>query len=195
MSNRTIQPYSRRDALKHLTLITAITFTSGASMAFLSGCKPNQSKKWKSKSMSTSQLELVMAACDRILPKTDSPGALDALVHRYIDETITYIYADGQKDRFLSGLDHINALSRSKYKKKFTELHTENQDDILRLLAKEWKELSSDNVHIFKELRDLTVSGFAASEIGATQFFIYDPVPGPYQGCIPYDQVTGTYAL
>ena len=110
-------------------------------------------------------------ACDRILPKTDTPGALDALVHRYIDETITFIYKPDAKENFLSGLDHIDQVSRLKYKKKFTEINKENQDDILRVLAEEWKSYQGDKTHIFKELRDLTIAGFASSEIGAKQFF------------------------
>jgi hypothetical protein len=107
---------------------------------------------------------------------------------------ITIFYSDQKRINFINQLENFNKLSREKYKKKFLELSPKLMDDILNIMVIEWKETSDDD-HIFKQLRDLTVTGFATSEIGAKEFFIYDPIPGPYIGCIPYEEVMGTYAL
>jgi len=40
--------------------------------------------------------------------------------------------------------------------------------------------------HFFELFKDLTISGYFTSEIGATQARQYQAVPGKYQGCIPY---------
>ena len=50
------------------------------------------------------------------------------------------------------------------------------------MMAEEWKKNEKDP-HIFKEMRDLTVSGYCTSEQGAKQLLKYDPIPGPYKGC------------
>ncbi len=197
MTNKTnnSNTLSRRDSLKSLSLLTGFFFTTGATSAYLSGCKADISTNWSPVSLSIDQLELIKQATERILPKTDTPGANDALVHRYIDNAITNIYKTEDKVKFITGIETFDNISREKYKKKFIELNQEKMDDVLKILAQEWKESKTGDNPIFKELRDLTVIGFATSEIGAKEFFFYDPIPGPYQGCINYSDIGKTYAL
>lgn len=187
---------NRRESIKTLSLITGYAFAIGASSAFVSGCTADESATWVPSALTSDQLALIEVATERILPKTDTPGANDALVHRYIDEALANVYKQEDKDRFISNLDQFDELAREKYKKKFVELKVDKMDDILTILAKEWKDgTNSEGTPIFKELRDLTLTGFATSEVGAKEFFIYDPIPGPYKGCIPLSEVGGTYAL
>ncbi|MFZ5999973.1 MAG: gluconate 2-dehydrogenase subunit 3 family protein, partial [Bacteroidota bacterium] len=42
--------------------------------------------------------------------------------------------------------------------------------------------------------KELTVSGFFTSEVGATQVLQYAPVPGAYHGCVPLAEVGKTWA-
>jgi hypothetical protein len=37
--------------------------------------------------------------------------------------------------------------------------------------------------------------GYFTSEVGATQVLRYDPVPGAYHGCIPFEEVGKTWAI
>lgn len=185
---------SRRDTLKSLTLITGYTLTTGALTAYLSGCKIDSSNAWSAQTLMDDQLKIIELATERILPKTNTPGANDALVHRYIDNALTNVFTIEDKDFFIENIAKFDNIAREKYKKKFIDLTTDKMDDVLKILAQEWKENKSEK-SIFKELRDLTISGFASSEIGAKEFFYYDPIPGPYQGCIDYSSIGKTYAL
>ncbi len=45
---------------------------------------------------------------------------------------------------------------------------------------------AEDPNHYFTMVKQLTLLGYFTSEIGATQAQRYIPVPGRYDGCVPY---------
>lgn len=47
----------------------------------------------------------------------------------------------------------------------------------------------------FRTMKELTVVGFYTSEIGATRELRHEPVPGRYEGCIPFSDVGRTWAV
>jgi hypothetical protein len=189
---------SRRDALKFITLSTGYALTVGATSAFLSGCKADTSTGWKPSFFTQEEIDIIESVSDRILPKTETVGAKDALVHRYIDTAVMNNYTEEEQEAFRSNLKKFDEVARDKYKKNFVKLDDAGKDDVLQILANEWKASKDDKdapLSAFKEMRDLTIAGFSSSEVGAKEFFVYNPVPGPYQGCIPFSDVNGTWAL
>jgi hypothetical protein len=189
----------RREALKTLSLITGYTFTAGATSAFLAGCKAEPGKAitaTASSALNADQLAIITEVCERILPKTETIGAKDAGVPAYIDNAISQVYKKEDAKKFIDALSKFDDVARDKFKNKFTAITDDKKDEVLNILAKEWKANKDKDGYysVFKEMRDLTITGFTTSEVGAKQFFVYDPVPGPYQGCIPYDK-KGAYAL
>lgn len=198
----------RREMLKRLSLITGYTFTVGATSAFLAGCKSDSSKSDSVTSASAAstiksifskdQMDVIAEVAERILPKNETPGAKDANVQEYIGQAVSGFWKKEDQDRFVKNLSSFDKLAADKYKKKFVELTDSNKDDILKILAEEWKkgkDVKDAPPHIFKEMRDLTVTGYCTSEAGAKQLLKYDPTPGPYQGCIDRASVGGVYAL
>jgi hypothetical protein len=215
----------RRDVLKSLSLITGYALTAGAASAFLAGCKSDTKEvaagttSTGTKSvLSSDQIKLVAEVAERIIPKTDTPGAKDAGVEQYIANAITGFYKPDDQKYLLEGLTQFDKIANNKYKKNFVELTNENKDDILRMMANDWKkedEIKKHKIealrkefgaateipnelkrnHIFKEIRDLTVTGYCTSEIGATKLLVYDPIPGPYKADIPRSSVKGVYAI
>ena len=157
----------RREMLKTLTLLTGYTLTAGAASAFLAGCKNDPAA---------------------------APGAVDAGVEQYIALAVNKFYKAEDQKKFLENFARFDKLATDKYKKTFAQLSDQNKDDILKILAEEWKKNEKDP-HIFKEIRDLTVTGYCTSEAGAKQLLKYDPIPGPYKGCIDRASVGGVWAF
>lgn len=187
----------RREMLKTLTLMTGYAITAGAASAFLSGCKSDASSMPIGSTTSVltdDQIKTIAAIVDRIIPKTDTPGAVDAGVDQYISLAVNKFYTAEDQKKFLENFARFDKLATDKYKKTFAQLNDQNKDDILKILAEEWKKNDKDP-HIFKEIRDLTVTGYCTSEAGATQLLKYDPIPGPYKGCIDRASVGGVWAL
>ena len=58
----------------------------------------------------------------------------------------------------------------------------------LARLDKETRDLNLDeNSHFFPMLKQLTLWGYFTSEPGATKALRYNPIPGKYIGCVPYE--------
>lgn len=188
---------NRRELLKNLTLITGYTLTAGATSAFLAGCKgepkADGAAAATARFLDDNEYALMAEVTERIIPKTDTPGAKDAGVADYIDMAVKNFYKAEDQKKFRDNLKTFDKLANEKYKKNFVQLSDENKDDILKMMAQEWKK-DDTKPHIFKEVRDLTVTGFCTSEVGATQFLVYDPIPGPYQADIDRKSVKGCYA-
>ncbi len=201
--------YDRREALKVISMLTGYAITAGAASSFLAGCKADPKATPGTSTIATNsgsidtpyksvfssdQMALITEVSERIIPKTDTPGAKDAGVSAYIDQTVSLFYKDQDKKRFIDKLASFNKIANDKYKKNFVQLTDENKDDVLKIMVSEWKQNDKEH-HIFKEMRDLTVTGYCTSDIGAKKLLVYDPVPGPYQGCIDRSTVKGVYSL
>ncbi len=189
----------RREALKATSLFLGYALTASSAAALMGGCKAETTRDWTPKTLSTSQSDLLAEICETILPKTDTPGAKDALCHRYIDELITNFYDANKQKYFLDSLAIFDEKSKAKYSKAFVALNTNEQEGILGILSKEAKEYKDDTgkkPHIFKIIREATVSGYFSSEVGANGgLCAFVPIPGPYQGCIDYATVGKAYVL
>ena len=71
------------------------------------------------------------------------------------------------------------------------ELDAKQRTDLLKELDiaqrdyQEKKEKEDPN-HYFRMMKELTLLGYFTSKVGATQALRYLPVPGRYDGCVPY---------
>lgn len=184
----------RREILKSTALLTGYALSAGTIAAVMNGCKADTAVGWTPTFFESNQMELLSAIADRIIPKTETPGAIDALVHRYIDEALKNNYTIEDQGKFKEGLLLFDTYANEKYNKSFVALEEQDKDAVLQRLADESKK-NPDEDHIFSELRTLTVSGFLTSEIGATEFLEFDPIPGQWSGCYDYSQVEKAWSL
>lgn len=174
---------NRRDALKHTTIILGYTLAASTSTALISGCHAEPRNEFIADSLSHDLLLIVKKFADRILPATDTPGAIDAGVHVFIDQTITHFFTAEEKSNFIAGLKEIDDMAMKKYQMQFVKLSNTKTDDMIYKLSKDPKS-------IFKIMKELTVAGFFSSEVGQMQVLNYNNNPGPYQGCTPYSAGT-----
>lgn len=187
----------RRDILKASAIFLGYSLVGGASVAILNGCKADKSDDWVPSFFTEEEIAVLAEAAERIIPKTDTPGAKDAFVHRYIDEAVKNNFKKEGQDKFKEGVAVFDNQSNELFKKNFVDISDVEKDQILQSLA----DASKGNIKnglpgdVFPTLKSLVVGGFFTSEVGATQALIYDPNPGPFQGCIPLSEVGGQYSL
>ncbi len=188
---------SRREALRKTSLLVGSGLAASTVAAIMSGCQAPLDPDWTPSFFSVEQSETLAHIAETILPKTDTPGALDAKVHRYIDELAANVYSKNRQDELMSGLAEFEAQCKSKFSKAFAKLGAEQRKEFLQQLHEESKameESAEGALSFFEDMRQLTIAGFCTSEIGATQVLKYDPIPGSYEPCIPYEDVGGVWA-
>jgi hypothetical protein len=139
------------------------------------------------------QRALVSAVSERIIPTTDTPGAIAAGVPAFIEMMLADSYAPGDRDDFLHGLGIVEGHARFRYKNPFAALSPDEQDQILTLAMQGSIPMLTEE--FFVHCRQLVVLGYYTSEIGCTQERVYLPVPGRYDGKYPYADVRRVFAL
>jgi len=146
---------------------------------------------WKPLFLDEHQNETLIALSDLIIPATDTPGAKDALVNRYIDLVMAVETHENQKS-FLGNLAYIDGESMRKYKNTFRYLSREDQDDLLHSIAyplagSTWtgQEAGADPGYTnFEQLKTHVGVAYYTSQIGMKELGRDDNFThGVYQGC------------
>jgi gluconate 2-dehydrogenase gamma chain len=155
---------SRRSFIQRLTF-----FGGGVVLLGAAACKrpeeeaPKQlapSPRGSSTHGTFSALELatVAAACERILPRDEDPGAKDANVPAYIDRMLQTPELKQMKSDFLQGLAALERRSQSMFKTGFVAATPEQQDELLTIFKDSGAR--TGEAHFFELLVVLTLEGF-----------------------------------
>ncbi len=186
----------RRKALSTTAIILGGTIV-GAD-AFLSGCKP---KVLKTRLFGENDILLLDEVGETILPATDSsPGAKEARIGEFMKTIVLDCYEDEDQKIFVKGIEKLETLSKTRYNLGFMDLSIAKRHDLLVELDKEvieYKKNRSDNepTHYFEMMKQLTIWGYFTSEVGSTKSLRHVAVPGRFEGCIPYQQGEGAWAI
>jgi PBP1b-binding outer membrane lipoprotein LpoB len=191
---------NRRDALARVALLMGGAVI-GADV-FLTGCGPSTSGKDTAKEeakapgsnfkpLDPKQIAYLDEVSDTILPPTKSPGAKAAKVGSFMAVMVRDCYAPADQKIFMEGFEKLEAASQKQNGKGFLDSTPAQRTALLTALDAEQKQYSKTKKveepnHYFRMLKELTLLGFFTSEVGATQALRYLPVPGKYDGNVPY---------
>ncbi|MGM0582671.1 MAG: gluconate 2-dehydrogenase subunit 3 family protein [Bacteroidota bacterium] len=180
---------NRREAIKKTGLALGFAATSPLLMHMIQSCDSKKPLGWKPQFFNEQQALLVAALTNQILPKTDTPGALDVGVDVFVDKMVGEVYSKNEQKQFLKGLEELERNSESKSGKLFTDLESQQQYDFLYGLESEIQHLSFDSTPqkkpFFLMLKELVLLGYFTSEEIMTKHLDYQPVPAQLVGCEP----------
>jgi len=188
----------RRDAIGRIAVIMGGTMIGAEFL--LAGCKPN-GPATITNLFDENHVAFMDEVADTILPDTaSSPGAKAAKVGAFMAVMVRDCYETPDQDIFLKGLGKIDDAANKKFSKKFMDLDATQKTALLTDLDKEQAAYSKtkkpkDPNHYFRMMKELTLLGYFTSEVGATKALRYVPVPGRYDGCIPYKKGDKAWAL
>lgn len=137
------------------------------------------------------QRALVTALSERVMPTTDTPGAIAAGVPEFIEKLLADWALPDDRTPILAGLDAIEARSQADYKVAAAEAAAEQQDKLLTLAMENQIPGGWD---FFDKFRQLVITGYFTSEIGITKERKYLPVPGRYDGAYLYSNVNRVFS-
>ena len=176
---------NRREALSRVAILTG-GMVLGAE-AFLSGCKTNT----KGVTFSKDDVAFLNEVAETIIPATSTPGAKEAKVGEFMTVMVNDCYEEKDQAIFMEGMKKLDEASKKLNSKTFMESTPEQRNALLVALDKEAKEHQKaakpeDPKHYFTMIKQLTLSGFFTSEVGATKALRYVAVPGKFVGSSPY---------
>ena len=178
MSTSTID---RREAIRRAALLAGVALAPEW-LEFVARAQTPAAKTF----LTAAQSPILSAAAERILPKTDTPGAIDAGVPAFIDRFYGEFMNPADQRLLVTALDDIEAAAKSAHGASFAALPAAQQDTVLRSVAASQQ---ARDPSPFGLLRSVTILGYFTSETVGRQVLHYDPVPGAYDGCVPIDQL------
>jgi gluconate 2-dehydrogenase gamma chain len=165
----------RRELLKMM----ALTFGASVALpesAFAKLGEPLDVSKLKF--FNAEQRALVGAISETIIPRTDTPGALDAGVPQWLELIVQdCLDADAQK-LMLDGLVEIERRATNDLKKPYAQLSVEQQIELLESMQATKGGIARKFIGQFKELVKFT---YVNSEVGGTQALEWILVPGRWE--------------
>jgi len=173
----------RREALRNSAFLVGCGLSAGTIASIATGCKEGAAIAEEATSyLDSDTLSLLGEIVETIIPTTDTPGAKDAGVHTFINESLEYFTEEEQGlfDQVIGGLKEGN----------FIDASVEEREQML---------LDLDNVEgeikPYSVLRGLVCQGYFTSEVGATQALAHLPIPGEWVPCLELSEVGKAWAL
>ena len=161
---------SRRDALR-----LGVTIAGLPLLSTLSACRSNGIEEELSGIM-----DLVSEVAERIIPQTDTPGAIAAGVPDYIKLLLSKWYSQDESRAFIKRLDGFDDAAKAAGHQAYLQADNRSRNEIL-------ERMEAANSDIFRDLKQIVVFGYYTSEASAEELK-YDPVPGAYKGCVPFGE-------
>jgi gluconate 2-dehydrogenase gamma chain len=166
---------NRREAIKRTALILGVAVSpSGITSALAQIARDPAAKP---QYLTASRFATARAVAETILPRTDTPGAIDAGVPQYLDHTYgTYLTA-AEKQTLEQGLDALETSAQSAHRMAFAKLSSAQQEAMLKGIA---TGKNHPERGFLRQIRELTLLAFFTSEVVAKNesIAIWDPVPG-----------------
>lgn len=176
---------TRREAIRRATLALGAALSPSvlAGLARAQPAAPGGGARY----LEAGAFATAAAAAERILPRTETPGAGDVGVPGFIDLMAGEYLTPAEKTLLLGGLAELDAAARAAHGRAFAALPAAAQDEVLGRIART-AEMRKEKTG-FHVLRELTIAGYFTSETVGRTVTHYDPVPGEYRGCIPLSEV------
>lgn len=168
-------------------------FGASTALAVLSGCSKPETDTFTAQGLPLSKngtlftehaLTVLYSLCETILPKTDTPSAVEAGCHEFVPHQLQHCHSKQQQNDCIQIINTVDMQANKKFGKTFVLLQPQQQQQLL--LDIESDALTTDiEKSQFSFLKALIVFGYFTSEVGATQALNYQAVPGGFKGSIP----------
>ncbi|MFK7974903.1 MAG: gluconate 2-dehydrogenase subunit 3 family protein [Halioglobus sp.] len=155
---------------------------------------------------SDAQRKIIAAMAERIIPRTDTPGAIDAGVPQFIELMAADWLNEQESAIFKAGLADMEKRIPAEYGAAFDQLDEGKQVDILEAMedaasGSPWYEFGNvmrdfiSDAPFICQVKELTIWGFFTSELGATQVLRYDAMPMKFDGELPLGRDDSSWSV
>lgn len=145
---------------------------------------------------SESQRKIIAAMTEVVMPRTDTPGAIDAGVPGFVELMAADWFNDEERAIFLAGLADIETRIPVEYGASFDQLDSAQQLEVMEALEDEasdssWYDFANvqrdfiSDAPFICQVKELSIWGFFTSEIGGTQVLRYSAMPMYFDGDVP----------
>jgi len=136
------------------------------------------------RALSAPQLALVTSLADTIIPRTDTPGAVDVAAPAFVDLLLAEWYPDRERQEILAGIDAWDARCRVAQGNSFAALDEEGRIAFLTVVDAETGTAGSPAA-AYSAIKSAIVFGYVTSKQVAEAHRTTPIIPGRFDGCVP----------
>lgn len=171
----------RRDLLRTLASATALTVLPHKTLEAWSRVASGVSTG--AAGLTDAQMALVRALADTIIPRTDTPGATDVGVHRFVDVIFSEYLTDEERATAAAGLSAIDERAMSTSSVVFADLSDDAKGQLVESL--ETGPRNAEPARTYWQLKGLIVRGYFTSEPVMKNVLRHVVMPGRFEGSAP----------
>ncbi|MDG1570844.1 gluconate 2-dehydrogenase subunit 3 family protein [Robiginitalea sp. M366] len=195
----------RRKALKTTGLLAGATLAMPAALSLLQSCQGEAGPSWEPLFFTGAEARLVSALADTLLPRTDTPGALDVKVDIFIDRLLARAYPPEGQQTMREALAGFDQHCQDTAGAVFADLDNEARGQILQAAEQTdgqfgksvWGTAVGEQqpMGFYRPFKSTVIWAYFSSEEIGENVLSYDPIPGAYRGCVPLSEIGNRWSL
>ena len=195
----------RRKALRTTGILAGATIAVPSMIVLLESCKSESIEDWKKQFFTNDEARCISSLVNTILPRTETPGALDVNVDVFLDRFFALSYDEERQSKMRVDIEAFNVRSAKGFGEVFANLSSE---DRIRMLNEEeqlsgkfakgvWGKAvgNQEPIGFYRSIKSMAIWAYCTSEKIGKEVLNYDPIPGEYLGCIPLSEVGNKWSL
>ncbi|HMB97086.1 MAG TPA: gluconate 2-dehydrogenase subunit 3 family protein, partial [Balneolaceae bacterium] len=92
------------------------------------------------------------------------------------------------------GIESFNSIAKEMYGSDYADSTAEQKFEMAERFNTEALTQQHGERPFFLAIKELTILGYFTSETGATEVIKHLPIPGSYEGCVPYEDIGKVWA-
>ena len=195
----------RRSALKKAGILAGSAVAIPSLFSLLQSCKNENRLDWQPLFFTETEAKTISVLVDTILPRTDTPGALDVKSDIFIDKVIAKTYNEEAQAKMRSELAAFNSDCEKNFGGTFISLNASDREKVLQAAEKNSGKFSpgvwgtavgkQEPIGFYRSIKSMAIWAYFSSEEIGKNVLSYDPVPGTFEPCIPVSEVGNRWSL
>ena len=195
----------RRKALLKAGLWAGGTIAMPTMISLLQSCKTEPRLTWKPLFFTEDEAKTISKLADMILPRTETPGALDVKVDLFIDKVIAKTYDEKGQENMRSEISTFNTDCETNFGDVFLNLNEKGKIEVLKVAETTsgkfnpgvWGTTigSQEPIGFYRAFKSMVIWAYFTSEKIGEKVLSYDPIPGDYDGCKPLSEIGNRWSL
>lgn len=196
---------NRRSALKKAGVLAGSAVAIPSFFSLLQSCKSENRLDWQPLFFTETEAKTISVLLDMILPRTDTPGALDVKSDIFIDKVIAKTYDEEAQKKMRSEMAAFNSDCEKNFGATFLELNVSDREKVLQAAEKNSGKFSpgvwgtavgkQEPIGFYRSIKSMAIWAYFSSEEIGKNVLAYDPVPGTFEPCIPVSEVGNRWSL
>ena len=196
---------NRRSALKKASVLAGSAVAIPSFFSLLQSCKSENRLGWQPLFFTETEAKTIAAILDMILPRTDTPGALDVKSDIFIDKVIAKTYIEEAQAKMRSEIAAFNSECEKSFGNTFAELNPSDKEKVLQAAEANSGKFSpgvwgtpvgkQETIGFYRSIKSMAIWAYFTSEEIGKNVLAYDPIPGTYEPCMPLSEGQNRWSL